>query len=430
MNDRPMAGNAGKMETREWVLPILAGLVALVPYVLNRGLFARLFWFGDEFDLIDQISRLGFWHWVWMVFAENFVPIFKVLWGGAVLAFGGSYAAMILLVWLTHAMNVALLGRLMRACGLPWIAVLTAQVLFGLSSTNYETLAWSVQWSAVLSVTFMLLGMDAFQRGRTAGEQVVSAALSALSFSRGVLTGPVIASGVLLGGGKTGTVTTTRLRRAGWLLIPSLGVAALITLLASENHQHMRGHLADAAVYGLWYLCANPAHELLGVESYGWHTVAVLGTAKVALVIWCLARSTGRTRVFFLMLVLFELGNAALLGIGRFHTGIAATLASRYQYASLIGFTPILGFAVAGLLERIPGPARIRSTIAVVLLGVLTGHLIQGWTQDLDEFTAWRGTQSRRILFEDPAPAVDAVPGIPGLPMERAKLLIRDYHLH
>ncbi len=33
------------------------------------GLFSRLYWFGDEFDLIDQIDRLGFWRWVWLAFA-------------------------------------------------------------------------------------------------------------------------------------------------------------------------------------------------------------------------------------------------------------------------------------------------------------------------------------------------------------------------
>ena len=55
--------------TGEWRLLVFAGLVSLLPYVLNRGLFSRLYWFGDEFDLIDQIDRLGFWRWVWLAFA-------------------------------------------------------------------------------------------------------------------------------------------------------------------------------------------------------------------------------------------------------------------------------------------------------------------------------------------------------------------------
>lgn len=414
---------------REWALPVLAGVVSLVPYLTNRGLFDRLFWFGDEFDLIDQINRLGFWHWVWLVFAENFVPLFKILWGGAVFVFGGSYAAMILLVWLTHALNVVLLGRLLRACGLGWTCVLAAQLLFGLTAGNHETLAWSVQWSAVLSVTFMLLGLDALFRGRSGAGQVAYAALSALSFSRGVLTGPVNATGVLLGAGEAGMPMVARLRRAGLLLLPSFAVASLIALLATGNHQHMRGHLADAAVYGLWYLLANPTHYLLSVESYGWHTVIVLGAVKVGLVAWCLSRSTGRVRVLFAMLVLFELGNACLLGIGRFHTGLSATIASRYQYASLIGFAPMLGFWFSWTLGHLPGPSVLRKAVAVIILGTLAVQMIRGWAPELDGFTAWRGTESRRILFLDPAPAPDAVPGIPGLPMERAKALISKYRL-
>ena len=90
------------------------------------GLFSRLYWFGDEFDLIDQIVRLGFWRCVWLAFAENFVPLFKVLWGGSVVLFRGSYAVMIALVWLTHALNVGLLGRVMRTCGMRWASVVLA----------------------------------------------------------------------------------------------------------------------------------------------------------------------------------------------------------------------------------------------------------------------------------------------------------------
>src|SRR5580698_1238446 len=128
---------------------ILAGsaCASLLPLFIYHRLFVQLFWFGDEFDLIDQIDRLGFWKWVWLTFAENFVPLFKVLWGGAVIGFGGSYAAMIAIVWLTHGLNVALLGRVMRTCGLSWSAVFIAQVVFGLTAANCETLGWSVQWS-------------------------------------------------------------------------------------------------------------------------------------------------------------------------------------------------------------------------------------------------------------------------------------------
>src|ERR1039458_228114 len=63
-----------------WIL-LAAGCLALAPFVAYHRLFGRLYWFGDEFDLIDQIDRIGFWRWIWLVFAANFVPVFKLLWG-------------------------------------------------------------------------------------------------------------------------------------------------------------------------------------------------------------------------------------------------------------------------------------------------------------------------------------------------------------
>src|ERR1035438_5327332 len=166
-----------------WIL-LAAGCLALAPFVAYHRMFGRLYWFGDEFDLIDQIDRIGFWRWIWLVFAENFVPVFKLLWGGGVLAFGGSYLAMVATVWLTHALNVALLGRVMRTCGLSSVAVICAQVAFGLSPANIETLAWTVQWSAVLSVTFMLLAFDGFFRAPSGPASFAWSAASALCTSR------------------------------------------------------------------------------------------------------------------------------------------------------------------------------------------------------------------------------------------------------
>ena len=338
---------------------------------------------------------------------------------------------MIALVWLTHALNVALLGRVMRTCGMRWASVVLAQVVFGLTAAKYETLCWSVQWSAVLSVTFMLLALDAFFSDEPTWRQVGWVASSALSFSRGVLTGPVLALGVVLQGvSGPGRQGAGRLRRAAWLVAPSVAVACLILVLSSGNHHHMGGHWADAAVYGLWYLCANPTHALLAVEPYGWHTVAVLGILKLGLIGWGLMRSSGRVRTLFVMLVAFEVGNAVLLGIGRFHTGLPTTIASRYQYASLLGSMPILGFAFSTLLGAVPVPNAVRGLVAAVILGALGLNLVRDWRPQIEPFTDWRGTQSRRILLEDPDPPRDAVPGIPGLPMDRAKVLIETYRLH
>jgi hypothetical protein len=415
--DRPAASRDG------WLL-LGSACLALIPYVAHLGVFDRLFWFGDEFDLIDQMDRLGFWHWVWLVFAENFVPAFKVLWGGGVLLFGGSYAAMICAVWLIHALNVWLLGRVMRACDLPWASVFLAQAAFGLTSGNIETLGWSVQGSAVLSVTFMLLALLGFLTARARPASYAWSAASALSFSRGVLTGPVLACASLF------AEDGRRLVRAAAYIVPSVIVALLILGLATGNQRHMGGHWADAAVFGSWCYCLNPLYLLLRVESWGWRTVAVLGLLKVALVAWSLARSSGRLRLLFAIMVALDIGNAVLLGIGRYHTGLTSTVSSRYQYAALICLAPLGGYLFAVLCGRVRGPALVRHALAPVLLILFAAALCRQWSGALEPFTEQRGTESRRILFAEAAPAADSVPGIPGLPMDRAKALIERYRLH
>lgn len=420
----PSAPPAPRRLAEGWILAA-AGAGSLLPYVLYHAMFARLFWFGDEFDLIDQFSRMGFWKWVWLAFAENFVPVFKVLWGGAALAFGGSYGAMIALLWLTHALNVTLLGRLLRAGGLGWVGVLCCQIVFGLAPTNLETLGWSVQWSAVLSLLFMLAALDAFFRRPGVGRPVVHSLGSALTFSRGVLTGPLVALASLLTGRREG-----RWGRVVLYLAPAVVVAALIVLLAEGNHQHMRGHGAAALVYGLWYFCLNPAYDLLGIASWGWRTTLLLGALKVSLLTWALRRSGGRLRALLVVLLVFDLGNAMLLGVGRFNTGLLTVGSSRYQYASLAATLPFVGFGLEYWVGRLRFPPAGRRLVAGAALAALAAVLIRSWSVDLDRFTTWRGTDSRRILFVEAAPDPHGVPGIPFMPMDRAKQLIAQYHLH
>jgi hypothetical protein len=420
---------AGRSE--RWIL-LAAAVFALVPYLEYRGLFARLYWFGDDFDMIDQMDRMGFWRWTWLAYGENFVPLFKLLWGGSVLAFGGSYVAMITLVWMTHALNVALLGRLMRSCGLPWMAVFSAQLVLGLTPATIETLAWSVQWSSVMSVTFLLLALDCFFRAPFGRAPIAWAAASALSFARGLLTGALLALASLLPGAAGRNERLSR--RLGYslaCLVPTVAVAVLISLLVpAADKPHMDGKWGGAAVYGAWYYCLNPAYYLLGVESWGSRTVVLLGVLKLALVAWTLHRSQGRARALFLVLLAFDLGYAVLLGIGRYHTGLHAANSSRYQYASILAVMPAFGFLVSRLFERVPGPAGFRRLAFAAVLAFAAASMCRQWSVEIGHFASWRGTETRQLLLVDPAPAPFAVPGYPGFPTQRAKDLIEKYHLH
>jgi len=422
------AGGAQVLE--RWILFVPA-LASLAPFVACRGLFERMFWFGDDIDQVNLIDRLGFWRWMWTFYGENFVPLFKLMWGGCMFLFDGSYGAMIALVWLNHALNVFLLGRVMRTCGLSWAAVLLAQVVFGLAPSTTETLAFSIEWSVVLSLTFMLLALDNVLRPRFRPVTIAWVAASVLTFVKGVLTGPVLACITLWP--ERGVSTERPLRRlahAALYLLPSVAMGLLIALEAEGNHRHMAGHGAEAALYGLWYYCFNPALILFYIGSRGWRTLLLLGLAKTGLIAWALRHSSGKPRAFFASLVLFDIANAVLLGIGRYNAGLPTAVSSRYQYASLIAILPLAGFALSRAWDRVPLPSLARrGALAALLLsiGVVCCRL---WNEEMSSWSVWRGSEVHRVLVEDPFPSRNAVPGYPGFPMDRARELIRKYHLH
>lgn len=423
------------VKCREWIGVLPAGLVSLLPFVIWHSQFTELFWFGDEWDLLDQIDRTNLWHWTWTVFAENFVPLFKLLWGGAVLLGGGSYFLMLVLLWLTHAANTALLGRLLRRAGNGWFVVVFCQVVFALCAANIETLAWTVQWSAVLATTFLLLGLDGFlaapqPSGRRLSWLAVCTAGSALCFSRGVLTGAVLALACLLPeANRFSRPSARQLFCALLCLLPAIITAAVIILFASGNHQHPdAGRFWSAANYALWYFCLNPLHRLVEVDSWGPRTVAFLGLAKLALVAWCLWRSCGTVRTLLILLLAFDLGNSALLGLGRFHTGLETTISSRYQYGALLAGLPFLAIWLESLGRLLPSWARTAAA-SLLLLGA-GWYVMRAWPIEARTYAAERGSVARRLLTEPQSLTQDAVPGIPSMSTTRAKELAARFDLH
>jgi hypothetical protein len=433
----------GKIELTGAVrlLPWLAGVTALAPFVIWRAQFAELFWFADDYFLIDQMASFGFWPWVRMVFAENYVPVFKLLWGGAVLQFNGSYSAMLWLMWLTHALNTLLFGRLLLRSGLPWFATAVTLVLFALPAANLETLGWSVQWSAVLAATFLLLGLLWHERAahrsdlgafRRYAPLVAAAALSACCFSRGVLTGAVLALATLLPAllARERSGWGRRIGFAGLCFAPSVAVALLIVHFSSGNHQQMAGHVGQALQYGLGFFLLNPAFLLLEL---GWVTGSLwlAGGLKVAVVAGGLWLASPRLRLLLLLLLAYDLGNAVLLGVGRYHTGITTVISSRYYYSSLIATLPFAALLLGEAVDRLVARPRGRQFAAAVLLTALTWHCFRGWPGELTGFVRERGTDLRRTMA---APAVagskETVPALNFMHVERGKALIRAYHLH
>ena len=423
------------------LIPWVAGLLALLPFVIWQSQFAQLFWFADDYFLIDQMASFGFWPWVHMVFAENFVPVFKLLWGGAVLQFDGSYLAMLWLMWLTHAFNTWCLGRLLLRYGLPWFATAATLLLFALPAANIETLGWSVQWSAILATSFFLLALLWLEGNdrragagplRRHGPLVLFAALSACCFSRGVLTGAVLALAALLPllqSDERGNVVR-RAGLAGLYVLPAVAVAMVILLFSGGNHQHLSGHLGQVLQYALGFFFLNPAFLLLDL---GWNTggLWLAGLLKVTVLIAGFRLAPLRLRTLLLLLLAYDLGNAVLLGIGRYHTGLATTISSRYYYSSLIAVLPFLGLLVNWLLERATVRMPWRHGVAAALLVVLALVCLRGWPAELAGFVGWRGTEPRKQMAR---PAVagskETMPALDFMHVERGKALMRAYHLH
>ena len=414
----------------------LAGLAALLPFLIWRRQFGELFWFADDFFLVDQIAEMGLWHWIGVVFAENFVPIFKLLWGGALVAFDGSYLAMLWLLWLNHAFNAVLFGRLLTRAGFPWLAVLVAQVVLGLAPANLETLGWSVQWSAVLATTFLLLALLWHEQRPATGAGwnwrvhvplLLFIAASACSFSRGVLPGPVLALAMLW----PLVAWKRQLPLAVLCALPAVAVALVIMSASLGNHRAMAGHWAGALEFGLGYFLFNPGYLLIGSTELGPARMVLLAGAKLALILWALRASSGRVRALLVLLLAYDLGNAVLLGVGRYHTGFIGSTTSRYNYSSLIATLPFLGLLAATLLDRGVTRVALRPLAAGVLLAVLAWHHLRGWPAELATFTGWRGTEMRQLIA---APATfdpsATVPALDFMHVERAKALTRAYNLH
>ncbi|MFT3867599.1 MAG: hypothetical protein QM715_03770 [Nibricoccus sp.] len=425
---------------RDTLLLALGGALALAPFVLLQSEFSKLFWFGDDWDLLDQIQRMGTWKWTWQVFAENFVPLFKLLWSGGVHLFHGGYFGMLVLLWLTHAFNTYQFGRVLRRHGFSWFSSLVCQIVFGLTPANLETLGWSTQWSAVLATTFLLIGLERIAQNEPHMSQptwkhvlmlVVFSTASALSFSRGILTGAIFALACLWPA-PHGLSFAQRLLQAALYTLPGFIVAVLIMSLATGNHQNFNGHLLDAADYALWVFCMNPLYRLVEMDSWGLHTIAILGISKVLLVGWGLLRCDRRQRMLLILLLAFDFGNAALLGIGRYHTGLVTTISSRYQYSTLIATLPYIAiwieYMVVVKLGSTPRLQRSAIVVAIVLILVLSSHR---WPNEIRGFAQTRGSDTRKIIFTDPNPPENgAIPGISFLSTARAKELTKHYNLH
>lgn len=437
----PPAAPVGPLTPAQQLLPWLGGVAALLPFLLCLGEFQKLYWFGDDYLLLDQMTVMTPLEWTTRVFAENFVPLFKLLWSAGVMGGGGSYLAMLGVMWITHAFNTVFLGLLLRRAGFPWFAMVATQLVFALTTANLETLGWATQWSAVLATGFLFLALWWHERthvltGILAWKRdlpiLLFAAASACSFSRGVMTGAVVSLGLLLPAiiARNHRGFLASLPGAILCLIPAIAVGLLIKLNSTGNHQQMAGHWGEALIFGGSYFLLNPGHLVFGETSLHPLVLLFVAGAKIALIVAALRLARGRVLHLLLLLLAYDLGSAVLVGIGRYHTGFLASLSSRYQYSSLLATLPFAMLVAANLLDRLP-LGRHRSWVPAALVVLLGAWCLRAWPVDLPGFTSWRGTDVRAYI-EAPATSDPAArtPALDFMHVERAKALRRTYNLH
>jgi hypothetical protein len=421
---------------------LVAALAALLPFLTNLPSFRKLYWFGDSWDLLDHFLQEGLWRWTTTVFAENFVPVFKLLWMGCIHLVDGSYLGMLTVMWMTHAVIVLLLGRLLRSLGFPAHGILLAMLMLGLAWTNIEILTWSIQWSASLAVLFFLLATPPLirllegsggHRWRDGAVFASSVSASALSHSRGVLTGVALA-GLCVMFRWTGRCSARRaLGWAGVALVPPVAVALTIYFLSSGNHRAL-GTLSPEKYrlmlqFGLYYLLLSPLAALAGIYATKAGVILLFGLLKLALVVGAVWLSRDRVRILLLTLLLLDLANAALLGVGRFHTGLEAATGSRYQYNALLVFGVVVAFLYGELVARWSTTPARRAWATVLLLALWSGLNLRQWRREMRPWVAWRGVEGR-ALVTDTARHGEAMPGIPFLTCEQARALAARFHLH
>ena len=430
-----------------WVL----ALAALLPFLGHLAAFGRLFWFADELDMVNEFDRLGFGRWLWLMFAENFVPLFKVLWGGLVFGGRGSYMVMLAVLWATHALNVGLLAAWMRRARFDAFAFALAGLVFGLSASNLETLTWSIQWSAVLAVTFFLLaglnGSPSEEAGAPGRPRrnplgvIIPCAASALVFSRGVLTGLIMGLRMLDPTLRPPARWSRRLLVAAGCAIPSLAVALVIYAHTAGAHPASgpgAAHWRDKVGFGLWFFSLNPivpflaiAPENWGIPAVGWPAVLLCGLGKAAVIAVALAWSSPAQRRMLAPLLALDLANACLLGYGRGEADLGHAMSSRYQYNALLCFAPFLGAALSRAADRLVPRGGLRVVLLPALLFLAAWESSRRWSALLPPWVEWRGGGSRRLLLgTNPVPPGYDLVGIPFLDNVRAKELVDKYNLH
>lgn len=421
-----------------WLAPTLSSLLCLLPLLLHWDRFRTLYWFHDDWDLISEMESLGTVGWMTQPYGENFVPVFKLFWEGAIVLVQGSYLGMILVLWSTHLAILLLLAALMRRCGFPGRSQSLAVLTLGMPWSNIETLGWAACWISPLTILFFLLAWVLLLSSESKGGSkwlavgaLVCALASALSFSRGVFTGALLAFFIL-----HTSLGERRFNRGHLWTAVCLAIITGVSLFPYRwmapdygNFQELNGQKLSAMVsYGAHYALLSPLYHLLPIphKTVALRELIITGTLKALILAAGLIASKGRQRTVLWTLLLFDTIMAGLLGLGRYQMGIGTAVSYRYQYPSLLCFAPFFAIAVMKGLQALSRPTSRNVAFAVIFVG-WAGLLGYPWKRHSERWAGWRGTEVRTAL-------ASALPdqrfGFATITAGRARELIKLYNLH
>lgn len=417
------------------LVPLFCAILPCLVWVLNGGLLDQLIWFGDELFLLQEVSHLGVESWFVHPFAENFVPLFKILWLGVVDVSNGDYYWMITGLWLTHACNVWMVSYLLTRWGIgSGIPLIAGMTLFAVAPSMIESLGWGVQWSALLAATFFLLGLLVVETCRGPWGVVLFGLCgfaSAVCFSRGVIW-----AGLLAAVPWVRSVGSSGRERCVWSVAPIVAAGAVaLVIVTSSSGNHVRvGSLEIIRYLGwlLFFVCGNPLSSLITtyppegswVLLYGIPKYVVIGAALL------FVRDMPRARLLLLWLLCADIVNGAIVSLGRLHTDPRFAISSRYQYESLMLFVPF----VVVVLQHIASEVRWAYHSAVGVLCLWCVVACVRWRVVLEEWVEWRGTPGRLLLLSDTSFSEEEAHRWLGLPpfmtLNEAREVVESHNLH
>lgn len=422
---------------------VLAGaLCGWFPLIWHFEYFWQFFYFMDEWDLINKMDLLGYQNWVFGFFAENFVPVFKLIWSGLIVSGNGNYHFIMVFGFLLHSLILLLIGYLLRMWGFGVFTILFSQLVVGVNYTHIEVLTWTSQYSSLLAFLSFLLVLIPFSRAYV-GQIVtpwsvcalifVVSALGALSFSRGVLNGvSIFGCCVVLWILRDPKVKSVW--RAGIsAMIPCVGIAVYIAIWSfsnSSNFSNSGSRLEAIFTHFFFRISLNPWYQQIRELQISWSQALILFQLNVMCLVFGIRWARKANRPLLYLLVLFFLGDAFLLALGRNHLHISSVAGWRYQYLILVLFTPFVGV----IFEKFLGFERrdlIRRVTSVILMVVIARWVFIPWAWHLPTWSQERGTYAREKIVDDGLVAEDYdISKFDEVTNERALELKEKYNLH